>query len=73
MPRYFFDVTEDGVTDADEVGVVYADREIARAEALRLASEIAAEASGKEQDLVIRVRLDGDGEALSVRLILIAE
>ena len=73
MPRYFFDVIEGDVTDADEEGVVCADRDVARAEALRLASEIAAEGSGTEQNLVIRVRPEGGGEALSVRLILIAE
>jgi hypothetical protein len=74
MPRFFFDVVEGGVTEPDEEGVIFADINSARKEALQLASDIAAETAGLERDITVIVRGEKKESATcSVRLTLTCE
>jgi hypothetical protein len=62
MPRYFFDVVEDGTTFADEEGLEFRDLAAARADVLRTLGELAREKLHSDhQSLTIRVR-DGGQE-----------
>jgi hypothetical protein len=57
MPRYFFDVVEDGTTFSDDEGVEFADLAAARTEVLRTLGELAREKLRSDhQSLTIRVR-----------------
>ncbi|MEA2834171.1 MAG: hypothetical protein QOG66_2373 [Methylobacteriaceae bacterium] len=64
MPRYFFDVVEDGTTFLDEEGLEFSDPAAAHADVLRTLGELAREKLHSDrQSLMIRVR-DGGEEPL---------
>jgi hypothetical protein len=57
MPRYFFDVVEDGTTFLDEEGLEFNDLAAAHADVLRTLGELAREKLHRDrQSLIIRVR-----------------
>jgi hypothetical protein len=66
MPRYFFDIYDGDLSQRDQVGSELESDEVARQEATRTLSEIAAQelpGNGPERKFHIAVR-DGDGKLL---------
>jgi hypothetical protein len=71
MPRYFFDVVEDGTTFPDEEGLEFSDLDAARADVLRSLGELAREKFHRDrQSLIIRVRNGGEEPVWTASLTL---
>jgi hypothetical protein len=71
MPRYFFDVVEDGTTFLDEDGLEFSDLAAARADVLRTLGELAREKLHDDrQSLMIRVRNGGEESVWTASLTL---
>ena len=70
-PRYFFDITDTGVTFDDDSGIELADLPAARKEALKTLGGIARDElpDGDHREFVIVVR-DGDGAKIRASLTL---
>jgi hypothetical protein len=60
MPRFYFDVTTNGVALTDQDGLDLPSLALARKEAMTAAAEMAKEDDACPKDIVIRVR-DGSG------------
>jgi hypothetical protein len=61
MPRYFFDINEDGIEFSDHEGVELDDEAAARAEASRIASDVARDHLIDLSSSKIEVRVRDDG------------
>ena len=63
MPRFFFDVRENGTFSPDEEGLEFPDLDAAEREAAVAASAIDRLPNGKSREIVMEVR-DGDRQQL---------
>jgi hypothetical protein len=68
MPRYYFDVIDEGLVQVDEVGLEFENLAMAVAEAQRAVSEMVLELDGREAaSVMIQVR---DGAATPVTTVV---
>jgi hypothetical protein len=75
MPRYFFDTTDTGLSQIDDVGTELIDLEAARGEALAMLAGIARDElpDGDAREFVVRIRDDAGSILLTASLSLRVE
>jgi hypothetical protein len=75
MPRYFFDTTDTGLSQTDDVGTELVDLEAARGEVLAMLAGIARDElpDGDAREFVVRIRDDAGSILLTASLSLRVE